>query len=50
MTKDHRKRALPFIAAGAAFMLIGSTGPRVLILVGVVFWVIGLSMLRPPRE
>ena len=50
MSKDHRKRALPFIAAGAAFMLIGSTGPRVFILVGVVFWVIGLRMLLPPRR
>lgn len=50
MANDHRRRALPFIAAGAAFMLIGSTGPRVLILVGVIFWVVGLSMLRPPRR
>lgn len=50
MTKDHRKRALPFIAVGMAFFLIGVTGPRVLIFVGVVFWVIGLRMLLPPRE
>ena len=50
MSKDHRNRSIPFFAAGAAFFLIGLTGPRILIFVGVAFWIIGLNLLRPPRE
>jgi hypothetical protein len=50
MSKDHRKRAIPFIVLGMALVVIGSAGQRILILIGVVFWIIGLRMLVPPRR
>jgi hypothetical protein len=50
MSKDHRRRSLPFFALGVAFFVIGVAGSRTFIFVGVAFWLIGLFMLRPPRR
>jgi hypothetical protein len=47
---DHRKRALPFIALGAAFFAIGLTNQRAFIAVGAVFWIVGLVLLTRRRR
>ena len=50
MPNDHRKRALPFIALGAAFFAVGLTGRRAFVAVGAVFWIVGLVLLTRRRR
>ncbi|HZT59723.1 MAG TPA: hypothetical protein VFA21_14025 [Pyrinomonadaceae bacterium] len=50
MSKDRRRRSLPFFVLGAAFFAIGMSGHRSLLFVGLTFWLIGLMMLRRARR
>jgi hypothetical protein len=44
---EHRARALPLIAVGITLFAIGLIGHRVLVPVGITFWIAGILLLRP---
>jgi hypothetical protein len=50
MTRDKRRRSLPFFVLGAAFFAIGMSGHRSLLFVGLAFWLIALVILSRARR
>ena len=42
----NRKRGLPFIALGVAFMAIGITGRTTFFILGLVFIILGIALMR----